>query len=222
MKTKNMKIKKEISKKDDAGLGERIENFLHSESAASNATKFLLMTLATGSIVFGGAVLPGILKVIKELNEGFDSMNDNQERKCKKRVSDALGNMKRRNFIKIIKDKNGKVSVKLTNKGMKRVKEYSFKELKIKKPEKWDGKWRILIFDIPATPADFNGAREALRRKIKKLGFFQVQKSVWIYPYECEDELLFIAEMFGVQKYVEMIVAKKILHEKELKKKFKL
>jgi DNA-binding transcriptional regulator PaaX len=115
-----------------------------------------------------------------------------------------------------------KVKIQLTNKGKKRIKEYSIDVLKIKKPKRWDKKWRILIFDIPTRPKIYNQAREALRNKIKELGFCQMQKSVWVYPYECEDELLFIAEVFEVQKYIEIITAEKILHAKEIKRKFNL
>lgn len=86
----------------------------------------------------------------------------------------------------------------------------------------WDKKWRILIFDIPTKPKIYNQAREALRRKIKGLGFYQMQKSVWVYPYECEDEILFIAELFQVQKHIEIITAEKLLHAEAIKRKFGL
>ena len=56
-----------------------------------------------------------------------------------------------------------------------------------------DGEWRIVIFDIPEK---FKKAREALRMKLKELGFLELQKSVFIFPYECEDEINFIVEVF--------------------------
>ena len=111
-----------------------------------------------------------------------------------------------------------KISVKLTNRGKERVIKFSFDLLEIKKPEKWDGKWRIIIFDIPNK---YKQAREALRCKIKELGLRQLQKSVWIYPYDCEDEILFVAEAFEVQKYIEIITAERLLHSKVIKSYFK-
>jgi len=111
-----------------------------------------------------------------------------------------------------------KISVKLTNRGKERVIKFSFDLLEIKKPEKWDGKWRIIIFDIPNK---YKQAREALRCKIKELGLRQLQKSVWIYPYDCEDEILFVAEAFEVQKYIEIITAERLLHSNVIKKHFK-
>ena len=78
------------------------------------------------------------------------------------------------------------------------------------------------MFDIPTKPAIYNNARNALREKIKELGFVQMQKSVWVYPYECEDEILFLAEVYYVEKFIDMLVAERVMHEEKFKCKFKL
>jgi hypothetical protein len=196
-------------------LKEKIENFLHSETIPATASKLLLVSLALGGIAVTGPVLPVIFKMI----DGLRDHQGNSPKYSKKRVANALATLKRKKLIRIVKNKNGKFLVKLTNKGKKRIVKISLDSVSIKKPKKWDGKWRIVFFDIPV---EFNSAREALRHKMKELGFKQFQKSVWIIPYECEDEILFIAEFFGVEKYVEIIVAEKILHEKVIKKAFKI
>ena len=87
-------------------------------------------------------------------------------------------------MVEIIQEKNGKTKVILTNTGEKRVKEFCFEELRIQKARKWDKKWRVLVYDIPTKPKVYNNAREALRAKIKEIGFVQLQKSVWVCPYE--------------------------------------
>ena len=211
-----MEIKNK-KRKDKIKIKERIENFLYSDNPSANATKFLLMFIALGGVAFGGAVIPGMLKILKELN-----LSEKKTGYDKKKISDAVGNLKRQKLIKIIKDVNNKTTVKLTNKGQKRIKQFSIDTLTISKPKKWDGKWRILLFDIPTKPNVYNLAREALRRKIKDLNFHQLQKSAWIYPYDCEDEILFVAEIYEVQKHVEIITAEKLLSEKELRKVFKI
>lgn len=209
-----MKIKKKIIK-NEVGLHDRIEELLYSDSVPANVTKFLLMFVALGAVACGGAIVPGILKALGSSDLGEDTTGYN-----KKRISDAIGNLKRQKLVEIIKDDDGNVSVILSNKGKKRIKEFSIDTVFIKKPKKWDGKWRILMFDIPTEPKIYNQAREALRNKIKELGFYQMQKSVWVYPYECEDEILFIAEAFHVTKFIEIITAEKMLHESILKRKF--
>lgn len=196
---------------------ERIENFLYSDTPAAMATKILLGMAGLGLLVFGGAVVPGILKALKGLESS--GTRGNGRKYTKEQINNALGNLKRQKLIKIIKEKNGKFKIKLTNKGRKRILKISLESVAICKPKSWDGKWRIVIFDVPTK---FNSAREALRRKMKELGFKQLQKSVWVHPYDCEDEILFVAEIFEVEKYVEVITAEKVLHEKVLKQAFKI
>lgn len=195
-------------------IKERIEDFLYSDSIPATTTKFLLMCVAVSSIAFGGAVLPGILVAIKELN----MLSNGKNKYSKGEISNAINRLKREKYIEIIEEGEEKMKVKLTNKGEKRIAEFSLEAISIKKPKKWDGKWRIVIFDIPNR---YKPAREALRNKMKELGFKKLQKSVWIYPFECEDEILFIAEVFAVERYVEIITAERLLHENILKDAFK-
>jgi DNA-binding transcriptional regulator PaaX len=199
------------SKKED-DLAEVVEKFLHSNTMPAVVTKTILISAALGGIAFGGAIVPGILKALRGLEADNSNYSD-------KKIRNAFYALKRRKFIKIIKNKKGKITVKLTNKGKKRVREFVVGDLMIIKQIGWDKKWRVLIFDIPIKK---NWAREALRKKIKELGFYQFQGSVWFFPFPCEDEILTIAEFFGVSEYIEIITAENVLHEKELKKYFKL
>jgi hypothetical protein len=195
-------------------FGQKIEDFRYSDSVPATAAKFLLAFLALGPLLVVGAALPGLLSAAKPAYR--------PNTYSKKKLENAYRNLKYRKLIEIIREKDGSFQVKLTNKGQKRIKELSLDLLTIAKPKKWDKKWRILIFDIPSRPKIYDQAREALRKKIKTLKFHQIQKSVWVYPYECEDELLFIAELFHVQKYIEIITADKLLHEEKIKQVFKL
>jgi virulence-associated protein VapD len=190
------------------------EKFLYNDSVPATATKFLLAFLAAGPLLIAGAALPGLLSATKSISHS--------KKYSKTQFQNAYKNLRHRKLIEIIEEGDDKFKVQLTNTGQTRVKEFSFKLLKIKKPHKWDGKWRILVFDIPSNPAIYNQARNALRNKIKDLGFYQMQKSVWVYPYECTDEILFVAEAFSVQKHIEIITAEKLLHEEKIKKIFKL
>jgi len=50
---------------------------------------------------------------------------------------------------------------------------------------KWDGRWRLVIFDVPTTQ---NTRRTKLRRYLRKRGFGYLQNSVWITPDALEEE----------------------------------
>jgi DNA-binding transcriptional regulator PaaX len=90
---------------------------------------------------------------------------------------------------------------------------------KINKPQKWDGKWRMVMFDLPVR---FSKARNALRFKLKQLGFIQFQKSVWIYPYSCKEEIAFVSDYYRVGRYVELLEISSINNDLKFKKHFKL
>lgn len=116
-------------------------------------------------------------------------------------------------------DKDGIVEIILTKEGKKKALKYQIDEIEIKKPDKWDGKWRIVIFDIPEKKKK---AREALRNKLKDLGFKELQKSVFVLPYECEDEIDFIAEVFEIRLYVRYMVVGSFTNEEQFRIKFGL
>lgn len=116
-------------------------------------------------------------------------------------------------------EKDGTINVILTGKGRKKALRYKLEELKIKIPFKWDKKWRLVIFDIPEK---YRKGRDALRSELKKLGMEELQKSVFVHPYECEDEINFVVEVFNIRSYVRYITAAKITNEEELKLKFEL
>ena len=115
--------------------------------------------------------------------------------------------------------KDGTVEIVLTKEGKKKALKFQIDEIKIKKPEKWDGKWRVVIFDIPEKNKK---AREALRNKLKELGFKELQKSVLVLPYECEDEIDFIAEVFEIRGFVRFMRVNSFTNDEQFKLKFGL
>lgn len=101
--------------------------------------------------------------------------------------------------VKSIKEKDGVERLVLTDKGKAKYLWHQFNNLNLAKEKKWDGVWRIVLFDIPET---IKNKRNALRRKLKKLGFIEFQKSVFVYPYPCEDEINFVINFFKIYDYV--------------------
>jgi len=112
-------------------------------------------------------------------------------------------------------------NIELTKKGKKHAKKLGFNKLKIAKPKRWDGKWRMIIFDIPENKKI---VREALRKKIQELGFQELQKSVFIYPYPCNKEIEIVVKFFKAEKFVKQFIAVGLDNntEKIFKNKFEL
>jgi len=137
----------------------------------------------------------------------------------KKRIRDTFYNLKRAGLIEIEK-KNNQIYIRLTKEGKRKAGIFQIDSLKIKRPKKWDKKWRLVIFDISSLKKIY---REAFRGKLKELGFYLLQKSVWIYPFDCEAEIDLLRKFFGLsEKEIRLITAEDIENDKELKKIFKL
>jgi hypothetical protein len=114
---------------------------------------------------------------------------------------------------------DGSLKIVLKSRGRQIALRYKFNELRIKIPPRWDGKWRLVMFDIPHTK---KSAREALRQKLKELGFYQLQKSVFIFPYECANEIDFISEVFEIRNHILLITTNDFEGAEKLKYRFGL
>lgn len=122
------------------------------------------------------------------------------------RLKTAIKRLERNKLIAWI-EIDGKTRLVLTDNGKKRVLQYKLNELRIIKTLTWDGLFRMVIFDIPENK---KGAREMFRRKLKELDFQQLQKSVFVIPYECRDEIDFLKNVYEVAPYVSYVLAKEI------------
>ena len=135
-----------------------------------------------------------------------------------KKVVQAFSGLRRYKFIRHVKEKGNRPYV-LTSKGEARLRDMVIDDIEIKIKRNWDEKWHLVMYDLPVR---FKKTRNSFRWKLKDLGFFQFQKSAWIYPYQCKEEVLFVADFFGVRKHIEILEVDKILDDKKLKAHFNL
>jgi phenylacetic acid degradation operon negative regulatory protein len=63
----------------------------------------------------------------------------------------------------------------------------------------WDGRWRLVLFDVPA---DRKNERETLRRTLRDVGFLEVQKSVYLYPYDVFGALDDYRRLYRLRRHV--------------------
>ena len=116
-------------------------------------------------------------------------------------------------------DKNSQQYYALTKKGNDKLYFQLLHNLKIDKSKKWDGKWRIVIFDIPETKKIM---RNFFREKLQWLGFKQLQESVWISPYNIADEVEELIEFCDAGNYVHYILVEEIDSRQVLMNLFKI
>lgn len=95
----------------------------------------------------------------------------------------------------------------LTVRGKRWLLKYTLTDLTIPMPAKWDGRWRLVMYDVARNRAS---QRSVFRSTLKQLGFHNVQESVWLHPYPCEKEIHFLRDFCGMGENVIYIIAHKI------------
>ncbi len=137
----------------------------------------------------------------------------------KRKISAAFYILKKEGLLEI-QNKNGQIFISLTPEGRMKAGMFQINHLKIARPKTWDRKWRLLTFDISEKKKII---REALRGKLKGLGFQSFQKSIWLYPFDCTAEIDLLKRFFGLSdNEVELIVASHIGKDEKWRNIFKL
>jgi CRISPR-associated endonuclease Cas2 len=107
----------------------------------------------------------------------------------------------------------------LTKKGMEQINFLRLENLPFdEKSKKWDGNWRVVIFDIPET---IRGLRDAFREKLHEWPFYKLQNSVFVCPYECREEIKQACKILKLEKYVLVLKSRELSYvETKLRKHF--
>lgn len=121
----------------------------------------------------------------------------------------------KRGLIRFVEKESGKF-LALTNQGQL---EALLTKAKRPKPAKWDGKWRMVIFDIPE---DSKEQRNKLRSLLKANNFFKLQASVYVNPYPLNREAVLYLEKTKLIEYIRIIKVEEIDNDRDLKKHFNL
>ncbi|MCX6738792.1 MAG: hypothetical protein NT098_01910 [Candidatus Parcubacteria bacterium] len=204
------KKKFRLSKSSNDSLEVRAKKFLESGSAVTQTTKIALALVVLAGAMTIFCAMPGLTIMAGKFRRS--------QYYSKKQLANATQNLKRRGYVKTSSG-SGKSRIVLTEKGKAHFEKMLFEDVRLSKMDKWDEKWRVVLYDIPV---NYTKAREALRWRLRALGFFQYQKSVWIYPYPCKDEILFLADYFGVGRFVEVLEVTGLSEDRGLKKHFEL
>lgn len=179
---------------------------------------YILEVIGVTMISSGNPLRPvislGVKEIIKTLKELKNLKVD--ENKIKK----SLESLEKNEIIELEK-KEDNVFVKVKDKNNSTVIRYSIKALlDFKRKEKhWNGKWFLVFFDVPEIQRN---KRDYLRNFLNKIGFYCYQKSVYIFPYECEKEITLIKKIVQGANYMRYIIAEKIEGEETAKTYFNL
>lgn len=183
------------------------------KTTVSILCKTILIFLLVGGVLTVAAIAPNVFVAYGRSSKQRRYFN-------KSKFKQSINYLKRQKYIQI-KKKEGEenFTIELTKLGAQKVVHNIFNGLKIKEPEKWDYVWRMVIFDIPER---HRWAREGIREHLKTMGFYRIQKSAFVFPYPCYEEIKFLASIYSVVPHIRFIEAVSLYESNDLKEYFNL
>lgn len=191
----------------------RLEKEVKKRARKANIQKAILSTVFAVGGLGVAFMAPKMTKVLAEFEPGFM-----KKKFGKYSFNRSLKRLKDTGLIFFEKTNKGSF-VRLTPKGEVKLRRLEISDFKLKKPKKWDGKWRLLVFDIKE---ERKNTRNKIRYTLKRIGFTWLQDSVWVYPYDCEDLILLLKADFKIGKDLLYIIADSIENDRPVRKIFNL
>lgn len=134
----------------------------------------------------------------------YDLKKQYKRQKGRQRFTQFIYRLKKNGYIKI-KNLEQNEGVILTKKGTEKVLKA---KLKMKdKQKRPDGKWQMIIFDIPEEKRNL---RDLLRDNLRLLKYEILQQSIWICPYDVQRETEFLLRKYSLDPYIKLFLIEEI------------
>lgn len=153
-------------------------------------TRDVLKVIAIGGIVAASLAAPNLPLALGYVYKKWKNFN-------RRDLGRIIKRLEKQEMISF-KEVGNQIRIEITEKGKSRLLEYDFENIQLKS-KKIDGKWRLIIFDIPE---DKKISRDAFRRKLLQLGFIRLQDSVFVSAYPCKREIDFLCHYLGISDFV--------------------
>lgn len=199
-------------------IRQQITEFIDRHPVATSSMQALLATIAVGGVLTLSITAPGFVMAFGK----YKAKRKQEQRERYQQLWTNFYRLKKEQSLLYKEDKNGEMVYELSNKGRKRLRKFLLDTLEITSPKRWDGKWRIILFDIPVGKR--KSIRNSFREKLRNLGCYQYQRSVWVHPFPCEAEIEFLKEYHGLRPHVavwhtkEMLSGRVLYHFKDILK----
>lgn len=138
----------------------------------------LLRSLVATGVISVALVAPKMTRLLEALNRPAKN-----RAQLYRRIAQGIARLEQDGLV-TVSGEYAKRRVKITEKGIEELERIEFGEYVIPEPAFWDGKWRVLVFDINERR---RRVRDQLRRLLQGAGFMRIQDSVWVYPYSCDE-----------------------------------
>lgn len=193
----------------EPSLIRQLKWIMENNKEAKTIKNAILALAAVGGILTLGAMAPNALGMIGK----FLEKSKNAHKQRYRQIWNSFYRLKKQREFEFVEEKDGITIYRITNKGRDAIRKVIFDEISLAKPQRWDGNWHLVVFDIPE---GLKNNRTALRNKLTDLGFYQCQKSVWIHPFPCLGEIEFLKQELDIEPYVKIFTVNEMTDGKVL------
>ena len=176
--------------------------------------KTILSVVAVGGLITLAAVAPNAVQLLK-----FTSLARRQLSNRRYYINRLAEKLIKRGLMRVGNNSQGQKVLRLTSRGRQELEHYKMRDKVIVKPKRWDGKYRVIIFDIKEWKKK---TRNNLRYWLGHLGFVRLQNSVWVHPYECQEVVALLKSNFKIGNEVLYLTVESVENDRWLKKEFGL
>lgn len=168
-------------------------------------TKEVLILLGAGVFLAASVIFPGLPMIAKPfIDAAKEAERNKRQREWEKfnlwRLRQVVKRMQESKLVEI-KEEEGAPIIKITGKGKQKLLKYKLEEMKLDE-KNWDGRWRLIIYDVAKSK---RANSEAFRRMLNQLNLLKLQKSVYLIPFKCEDEIEYLRLLFDIGNEVQIL-----------------
>ena len=168
-------------------------------------TKEVLMLLGAGAFLAASIIFPGLPMVAKPfIDAAKEAERNKRQKEWEKfnlwRLRQVIKRMQNSKLVEV-KEEKGIPLIKITQKGKQKLLRYKIDEMVLDESN-WDSKWRLVIYDVQTGK---RANSEMFRTMLNKLRFLKLQKSVYLTPFKCEDEIEYLRLLFEIGNEVQIL-----------------
>lgn len=190
-----------------------LEKRVRKRRRKENIQKIVLGTVKATGLLSVALIAPNAVAVLAQIDPSFKKRRKNP----RYTVNNAVTRLRDKGFI-ATERRGGKSFIRLTQAGEEWLRRLDLGKIhEVQKKKRWDKKWRIIIFDIAE---EKRIKRDSIRNALIQIGFYRLQNSVWVYPYDCEGLITMIKTDFKIGKEVLYIIADAIENDLEIRTHF--
>jgi DNA-binding transcriptional regulator PaaX len=182
----------------------------------TNLQHAILGSVAAVGLLGVALLAPNAFRMLSVL--GFGKNNGRKSRMFQYSANRAVARLVDNGLLVFEKTERG-VFLSLTQKGKGKLALLEANNYALKKPKRWDKKWRMVSFDIKNRK---NILRNTLRDTLRQIGFTRLHQSLWVYPYPCDDLIALLKSEYKLGQEVVYVVADHIENDGFLRKTYDL